>query len=180
LSIFSNILVPVLQENTTSILQSYSGSLYNCTIWTFHLQSTKLKYYQSYAQRKVSRPDGFIEIFFKECWGIINGEVMSAVTQFYNLNQQGLQFLNQPLVVLIPKKPNAEKILDFRLISLIHSFAKIVSKMMANRLASELGKLISCSQNASSREEAYMKTSCMCNRLLMTSTKEKYRHCLLN
>jgi hypothetical protein len=92
--------------------------------------------------------DGFIGIFFKESWGVIKGEVMSAVTQFYNINRQGLQFLNQALVVLIPKKPNAEKISDFRPISLIHSFAKIISKMMANRLAPELGKLISCSQNA--------------------------------
>jgi hypothetical protein len=106
------------------------------------------KYYQSYAQRKVSRVRWLQWDIFQRKLGVIKGEVMSAVTQFYNINRQGLQFLNQALVVLIPKKPNAEKISDFRPISLIHSFAKIISKMMANRLAPELGKLISCSQNA--------------------------------
>jgi hypothetical protein len=50
--------------------------------------------------------------------------------------------------VLIPKKPNAERIGDFMPISLIHSFGKIVSKLLANRLALELGKLISYNQNA--------------------------------
>jgi hypothetical protein len=93
-------------------------------------------------------PDGFIGLFFKECWEIIKVEILAAVDQFFNLNQQGLQFLNQALVVLLLKKPNAEGISDFRPISLIHSFAKLISKMMANRLAPELGNLVSCTQNA--------------------------------
>jgi hypothetical protein len=54
--------------------------------------------------------------------------------------------LNQALVVLILKKPNAERV--SQPISLIHSFAKIMSKMLANRLAPELDKLISYSQSA--------------------------------
>jgi hypothetical protein len=73
---------------------------------------------------------------------------MAATHQFYNINQQGLHILNQALVVLIPKKPNAEKITDFRPISLIHSFEKLISKMLANRLAPKLGKLITYNQNA--------------------------------
>jgi hypothetical protein len=73
---------------------------------------------------------------------------MVAINQFYTMNQQGLYFLNQANVVLIPKKPNAERIGDFMPISLIHSFGKIVSKLLANRLALELGKSISYNQNA--------------------------------
>jgi hypothetical protein len=73
---------------------------------------------------------------------------MRAINQFYNLNAQGLQFLNQTVVVLIPKKPNAMRVTDFRPISLIHSFTKILSKLMANRLAPELKHLISHNQNA--------------------------------
>jgi hypothetical protein len=38
------------------------------------------------------------------------------------------------------------KVSDYRPISLIHSFAKIVSKLMANRLAPELNQLISVNQ----------------------------------
>jgi hypothetical protein len=51
-------------------------------------------------------------------------------------------------VVLIPKKPNVERVLDFWSISLIHYFAKIFSKILANRLAPELDKLVSLSHNA--------------------------------
>jgi hypothetical protein len=40
------------------------------------------------------------------------------------------------------------RVTDFRPISLIHSFAKILSKLMANRLAPELNNLIDYNQNA--------------------------------
>jgi hypothetical protein len=49
-------------------------------------------------------------------------------------------------VVLIPKKNDPLKISDYRPISLIHSFAKIVSKLLANRLAPELNHMISINQ----------------------------------
>jgi hypothetical protein len=74
-------------------------------------------------KQKASRPDGFIGSFFKSCWHIIKDDCMEALYQFYNMNQQGLHILNQALVTLIPKKPNAEKITEFRPISLIHSIA---------------------------------------------------------
>jgi hypothetical protein len=61
---------------------------------------------------------------------------------------KGFIFLNQALVVLIPKKHNAEKITEFRPISLIHSFAKLISKILAKRLTPELKKILSYSQNA--------------------------------
>jgi hypothetical protein len=54
----------------------------------------------------------------------IKGNCMAALQQFYRMNQQDLHFLNQALVVLIPKKPDAERISYFRPISLIHSFCK--------------------------------------------------------
>jgi hypothetical protein len=64
------------------------------------------------------------------------------------MNQQRLQFLNQAFVALIPKKPNTKRLSDFRLISLIHSFGKVISKLLANMLAPVLGKLVSYNQNA--------------------------------
>jgi hypothetical protein len=44
------------------------------------------------------------------------------------------------------KKQDPQCISDFRPISLTHSFAKIISKMLANRLGLELNKLISINQ----------------------------------
>jgi hypothetical protein len=65
-----------------------------------------------------------------------------------NMNQQDLHFLNQATVVFIPKKSQPERVTDFTPISLIHSFAKLLFKMLANRLAPKLKNLISHSQNA--------------------------------
>jgi hypothetical protein len=60
----------------------------------------------------------------------------------------GLQFLNQAFIVLIPKKENPQAVSDFRPISLTHSFAKNITKLLANRLAPSLDSLISYNQPA--------------------------------
>jgi hypothetical protein len=103
---------------------------------------------KSLPKQKSPGPNGYIGIFFKTCWNIIKDDIMAALQQFYDMNQQDLHFLNQALVMLIPKKENAVRVSDFRPISLIHSFAKLVSKLLANRLAPELSKMISYNQNS--------------------------------
>jgi hypothetical protein len=49
-------------------------------------------------------------------------------------------------VVLIPNKTNLQTVSDYRPISLTHSFAKIISKLLANRLGPELHHLVSMNQ----------------------------------
>jgi hypothetical protein len=56
--------------------------------------------------------------------------------------------LNATFVSLIPKKVDAVEVKDFRPISLVGGVYKMISKVLANRLKSVLGKLISSSQNA--------------------------------
>jgi hypothetical protein len=48
---------------------------------------------------------------------------------------------------LLPKKVDAVEVKDFRPISLIHSFAKLVTKLLANRLAPLLPSLLSANQS---------------------------------
>jgi hypothetical protein len=50
--------------------------------------------------------------------------------------------------LLIPKKAGVVEIKDFRPISLIGGIYKIISKVLANRLKSVLGKIVSHSQTA--------------------------------
>jgi len=50
--------------------------------------------------------------------------------------------------MLIPKKDGADSVSDFRPISLIHSFAKIIAKVLAMRLAPHMNSLVSKSQSA--------------------------------
>jgi hypothetical protein len=92
--------------------------------------------------------DGFIVLFFSSYWGIIKQDIIRVVHQFCCLNQQELNFLNQSLVVLIPKKEEPKFVSDFRPISLTHSFAKIITNLLANRLARQLNDLISINQTA--------------------------------
>jgi hypothetical protein len=54
--------------------------------------------------------------------------------------------LNQALVVLIPKKEDPKYVSDFRAISLTHSFAKVITKLLANRLAPQLDEHIPINQ----------------------------------
>lgn len=65
-------------------------------------------------KEKAPGPDGFIGLFVASCWDIIKGDIMQAVNQFYDMNQQGLELLKQAFVVLIPKKTDAQRVSDFR------------------------------------------------------------------
>ena len=97
---------------------------------------------------KAPGPDGFTGIFFKECWDIINVDVLEAFHQLHAMDGAEFKYLNSANIVLIPKKPDAKSVGDYRPISLIHSIAKIFSKLLANRLAPFLNNLVSKSQSA--------------------------------
>jgi hypothetical protein len=49
-------------------------------------------------------------------------------------------------VVLIPKKENLQRITNYRPISLTHSFTKLITKILANRVGPELDHLIFINQ----------------------------------
>ncbi|WVZ84934.1 LOW QUALITY PROTEIN: hypothetical protein U9M48_031901 [Paspalum notatum var. saurae] len=92
--------------------------------------------------------DGFIGIFFKECWDIIKEDVLEAFHQLHGMNGLDFKFLNSANIVLIPKKSNAKPVGYYRPISLIHNIAKFFSKLLANRLSPFLNTLVSKSQSA--------------------------------
>jgi hypothetical protein len=58
--------------------------------------------------------------------------------------------LNATFISLIPKKAGAVEIKDFHPISLVGGVYKIISQVLANRLKTMLGKLVSYSQNVRS------------------------------
>lgn len=97
---------------------------------------------------KAPGPDGFTGRFHKTCWGIIKTDVMAAIGAVHAGDSRALQALNSALLVLIPKSEEASGIGDYRPISLIHSFAKLVTKILANRLAPKLQTLVATNQSA--------------------------------
>jgi hypothetical protein len=72
---------------------------------------------------------------------------VAVFSKFHN-SCQFEKSLNATFVSLIPKKADAVEVKDFRPISLVRGVYKIISKVLANRLKSVLGKIISSSQNA--------------------------------
>jgi hypothetical protein len=97
---------------------------------------------------KAPGPDGFIGLFYKKCWNIIKFNLMEALGAFHSLRTRKLDLVNEAHVVLLPKTMGAASVTDFRPISLINSLAKIITKILADRLAPRLNELVSCCQNA--------------------------------
>jgi hypothetical protein len=64
-----------------------------------------------------------------------HGDVMAAFAKLFTMCGREFQGLNQALMILLPKSPDAAALGDYRPISLIHIFAKLVAKTLASRLA---------------------------------------------
>jgi hypothetical protein len=61
---------------------------------------------------------------------------------------RGFARLNRAIITLIPKRQDAMAIGDYRPISLVHSFSKLFSKILANRLSKRIGEVVSNNQLA--------------------------------
>jgi hypothetical protein len=97
---------------------------------------------------KAPGPDGFTGRFYKSAWHIIKTDIMATLESLCFGNAHSLGLLTSAYLVLIPKKADALSARDFRPISLIHSFAKLVTKLLANRLGPHLQKLVAANQSA--------------------------------
>uniref|UniRef100_A0A2N9J9F5 Reverse transcriptase domain-containing protein n=1 Tax=Fagus sylvatica TaxID=28930 RepID=A0A2N9J9F5_FAGSY len=96
---------------------------------------------------KAPGPDGFSLAFFQFCWSVVKGDIMQIFHHFFN-HGSFTKSINATFIALIPKKPGAVEIKDFRPISLVTGLYKIVAKVLANRLKAVLGKVVSAPQNA--------------------------------
>lgn len=91
---------------------------------------------------KALGPDGFTGLFYKKTWEIIKSDIMNAFNAFWSQDARSLNHLNDAYMILINKKPQPAGIGDYRPISLIHSFSKLVTKCLSNRLAPVLDGLV--------------------------------------
>ena len=73
---------------------------------------------------------------------------MEAIQAFTQHETRSMHRLNNALIVLLPKKVGALPPGDFWPITMVHSFAKLVSKLMALRLTPRLQHIIAKNQNA--------------------------------
>jgi hypothetical protein len=88
-------------------------------------------------------PDGFGGAFYKCAWATIKLEIMVALLKLYIGDGCSFGHLNTALMMLILKKQQAEGVGDYRPIYLVHTFAKLFSKLIANWLRSRMDQLVS-------------------------------------
>lgn len=99
----------------------------------------------SMADEKAPGPDGFTPAFFKAYWSIVGDDVCAAVQDFFDRGQL-LRQMNATSVSLIPKKPNDLTVADFRPIACCNVSYKIITKVIATRLARAIPSIIDQAQ----------------------------------
>jgi hypothetical protein len=97
---------------------------------------------RSLPQNKASGPDGFTAHFLQATWQVIRADLMLALEAFWHMDARDLNSVNRALMSLLLKSQAVTCLKDYRPISLIHCMGKLISKILANRLAPRLQELI--------------------------------------
>jgi hypothetical protein len=79
---------------------------------------------------------------------VIKGDILAGLMKLGVGDGRGFARLNRAIITLIPKRQDAMEIGDYRPISLVHSFSKLFSKILANRLSKRIGEVVSNNQSA--------------------------------
>jgi hypothetical protein len=111
-------------------------------------------------------PKGCIGAFYAKCGDTVKSDVTQADQQLSQLRGNTFNLLNTANIVLLLKKDVAGKIGDYMPISLVHSVAKIFSKILASRLPR------GCIEMVSSSQSAFVKKRCIHDNFIFRS-----RHC---
>lgn len=91
--------------------------------------------------------DGMSPGFYQSFWDIVGSEVTNFCNQFINSGKLPND-INRTQLVLIPKKPKPDSMVELRLIALCNILYKILAKALANRLKPMLDNLVSEAQSA--------------------------------
>jgi len=115
-----NILTVVTKEDNTTLLSPTNEEEINKIIWSMDPD-------------KAPGPDGFTIHFYRICWNIIKPDLIRMIKGFLQKEKLG-------------GNTNSTSFDRFRPISLCNASYKIIAKLLANRIKSLWGKLISVSQ----------------------------------
>nr|GFB27642.1 putative RNA-directed DNA polymerase, eukaryota, reverse transcriptase zinc-binding domain protein [Tanacetum cinerariifolium] len=91
-------------------------------------------------------PDGYSFDFFRKYWNLVGSDLCDVVEHFFETGSFP-NGCNSSFVALISKIMDAKFVSDFRPTSLIGSVYKVVTKVLANRLALVISDLISDTQS---------------------------------
>jgi len=76
------------------------------------------------------------------------GQLVTAAVRDFFTSGRLLKEVNKTILVLVPKVPNASSVDEYRSIACCNTIYKLITKVLANRIASVLKDLVSPSQSA--------------------------------
>ncbi|XP_027081100.2 uncharacterized protein [Coffea arabica] len=100
---------------------------------------------KSMDEESAAGPDGFTGKFFIFAWEVIKQDIHNAILSFF-CGAELPRFITSTSIVLIPKMSNPQEFSHFRPISLCNFFNKLLSRILADRLAGMLPRIISPQQ----------------------------------
>jgi hypothetical protein len=112
----------------------------------FTEKEVKIAAFGSYADGAPG-PDGIPFMFYQKFWEVIKNDLISMFNAWFN-DDLDLYRLNFAMITLIPKENEARSMKKFRPISLLNCSFKIFTKVLTNRLAKIIDRLISYHQSA--------------------------------
>jgi len=96
---------------------------------------------------KAPGEDGYPVVFFQQCWDTVADSLFKFANQVW-VNPSLISFINNTLIVIIPKLDKPEFVSQFRPISLCNVIYKIISKVIVNRIKPLLDRIISPYQSS--------------------------------
>ncbi|XP_071689558.1 uncharacterized protein [Rutidosis leptorrhynchoides] len=96
---------------------------------------------------KAPGPDDFNFKFLKKYWNLIKRDLLVAIEWFWEKGEIS-NGCNASFMTLIPKCIDLTELGDYRSISLINSYYKVIAKLLANRIRRVLPRLIGIEQSA--------------------------------
>jgi len=128
---------------------NFSTLLFNdgaCLVKPFTLEEVKAAVWDC-DSFKCPGPDGITLGFVKDFLDILQVDVMRFLMEFHR-NGRLAKGINSTFIALIPKVDNPHRLNDFRPILLVGNIYKILAKVLANRLRSVIGLVVSNAQSA--------------------------------
>jgi len=92
-------------------------------------------------------PDDIHFGFIKQFWMVLKDNFMRFITEFHR-NGRLTKGINATFIALIPKVSSPQRLNDFRPISLVGCMYKVLAKILANRLRTVIGSVVSDAQSA--------------------------------
>ncbi|CAM8929085.1 unnamed protein product [Rhodiola kirilowii] len=135
-----------LERELSFIPQCISGEMADVLSAPFSELEVQDALFQMYPT-KAPGPDGLSALFYQKSWVILKERVTECILNMLNSGQLE-ENLNRTLITLVPKTKEPKRIEEYRPISLCNVVAKMVTKVLANRLKTVLPHIISDSQSA--------------------------------